>query len=188
MAATASPPTVPRDRRRPPAPPLTAQSCRPLGHVRRESVLVVAAAEALDAILDFSQRDLGRETGGFLMGTVHDRPRPTVVVRKFLPARAGRGTAASLTFTAETWAALRTDQAETCPELELVGWHHTHPGLGVFFSGYDRFIHKHFFGRPHQIATVADPVAEELVMFQWHAGAIVDGGLVVYQADPAGAL
>ena len=31
------------------------------------------------------------------------------------------------------------------PTESLVGWQHTHPGFGIFLSGYDLFIHRNFF-------------------------------------------
>ena len=148
-----------------------------LGQLDRLSYVTMIRETVLESVLTISSRDLTRETGGFLLGRTYDRPRPTVVVERFIPAHAGRGTAASLTFTAETWSDLRAERAELCPDLDVVGWHHTHPGLGLFFSGYDRFIHAHFFGKPFQVATVVDPIAEELILFQWRDNQIVDAGV-----------
>jgi proteasome lid subunit RPN8/RPN11 len=53
-----------------------------------------------------------------------------------------------------------------------VGWHHTHPGYGIFLSGYDQFIHNNFFNVPGMFALVVDPRAESLGFFQLKAGGI----------------
>jgi proteasome lid subunit RPN8/RPN11 len=60
----------------------------------------------------------------------------------------------------------------------VVGWHHTHPGFGVFLSGYDLFIHQHFFREPWQIALVIDPQRQELGFFQWRGDRVSDCGFV----------
>ena len=64
---------------------------------------------------------------------------------------------ASLTFTHETWADLHSQVEQKYPTEMIVCWHHTHPGFGVFLSGYDQFIHRNFFPEPWQIALVVDP-------------------------------
>jgi proteasome lid subunit RPN8/RPN11 len=55
-----------------------------------------------------------------------------------------------------------------------VGWYHSHPGLGVFLSEQDRFIHKSFFGdEPWYIAVVFDPASGERGVFVWAGEDIV---------------
>lgn len=140
---------------------------------------IVVASAALEALLDYSDCDLGRETGGFLIGTWSESAAsPSVFVRHFLPAAATESTIASLRFTHDTWAALTREVERRFPDERVVGWHHTHPNLGVFLSAHDRFIHRHFFSHPWQIALVVDPVRHELGFFQWSQGKIVDCGFV----------
>ena len=74
---------------------------------------------------------------------------------------------ASITFTHETWAHINAVREERYPELRIVGWFHTHPGYGVFLSGYDLFIHRNFFNLPWQLAYVIDPVGGEAGFFGW---------------------
>jgi hypothetical protein len=38
-----------------------------------------------------------------------------------------------------------------------VGWYHTHPRMGIFLSGYDTWLHDHFFPHPWQVALVVEP-------------------------------
>ena len=70
------------------------------------------------------------------------------------------------------------DICEQFPDELIVGWHHTHPNLRVFLSGYDLFIHRHFFPEPWQIAMVVDPVLQEFGFYQWLHDDVVDCGFV----------
>ena len=133
----------------------------------------------MEQILEYSERDRSRELGGFLIGGHHDDGRPFVAVRHFAPAKETRSRAASLTFTHGTWSHLRRDVEQRFPGEVVVGWQHTHPGMGVFLSAYDVFLHRHFFGESWQIAMVVDPQRQEFGFFQWRRGEIVDCGIVV---------
>ena len=65
----------------------------------------------LEQILDYSEQDLTRELGGFLLGGYHFDETPYVEVRHFLEAVDARSGAASLTFTHETWATMTRGRA-----------------------------------------------------------------------------
>jgi proteasome lid subunit RPN8/RPN11 len=45
--------------------------------------------------------------------------------------------------------------------LSVVGWYHSHPGLGAFFSGTDRATQRAFFREPYSLGLVIDPVRAE---------------------------
>jgi len=70
------------------------------------------------------------------------------------------------------------------PDEVVLGWQHTHPGMGVFLSAHDLFIHRHFFSQPWQIAMVVDPRSRQLAFFQWRGGDVVDCGFVYVQQNP----
>jgi proteasome lid subunit RPN8/RPN11 len=40
----------------------------------------------------------------------------------------------------------------------VVGWYHSHPNLGVFFSGTDRKTQRDFFNQSHSLGLVVDPI------------------------------
>ena len=62
-----------------------------------------------------------------------------------------------------------------------MGWQHTHPGYGVFLSGYDLFIQKNFFNLPFQVAYVIDPIENTRGFFQWKNEKIKKlGGYYIY--------
>jgi proteasome lid subunit RPN8/RPN11 len=149
-----------------------------LGKLHKESFRVYIQEPVLEEILDYSEQDLKRELGGFLVGGFHSDDVAYVEIRHFLPAVDARSKAASLTFTHETWAAMTRDVSQRFPDEQIVGWHHTHPRLRVFLSGYDLFIHRNFFKEPWQVAMVVDPVLQEFGFFQWRGGNVVDCGFV----------
>jgi len=149
---------------------------RTIGTVFPDAIPVFVNEATLETIIDYSEQDRQHEIGGFLIGATYDDRGPLVVVHEFLPAVDARSRAASLRFTHDTWSAMTRGVERRFPDLQVVGWHHTHPDFGVFLSGYDRFIHRHFFAEPWQVAMVVDPCRHELGMFQWRGDDIVNCG------------
>lgn len=147
-----------------------------LGKANKDAVDIYVYESVLENILDYSEQDLTRELGGFLVGGYHLDKAPFVEIRHFLEAVDARSDAASLTFTHETWASMTREVSDRFPDELIVGWHHTHPQLRVFLSGYDIFIHRHFFKQPWQVAMVVDPVSQEFGFFQWRGNEVVDCG------------
>jgi len=158
----------------------TAQS---VGMVYTDAPTIYVFEDVLRRMLRHFERDLRREQGGFLLGGLHQDRTVYVEVRGFLPATAAESRATSLTFTHATWAAMNRRAEEEYPGELVLGWVHTHPGLGVFLSSYDLFIHRHFFSQPWQIAMVIDPRRDELGLFQWHGDEVVDCGFVCVRRD-----
>jgi proteasome lid subunit RPN8/RPN11 len=126
---------------------------------------------------DFIERhalsDTSVELGGILLGreaidTVTGEA--FVHVTQALPARHFENTQASFTYTHESWAEITREREEKYPDLDIVGWYHTHPGFGIFLSGHDLFIHHHFFNQPLQIAYVVDPIQQTRGFFHWKDG------------------
>ncbi|MDP6447348.1 MAG: Mov34/MPN/PAD-1 family protein [Pirellulaceae bacterium] len=157
-----------------------------IGSVHPDVVPIVIHERVLEEIIDYSEEDMAREIGGFLIGGYHvDGTREYVEIRHFLPAVDARSQPASLTFTHDSWAHFHRQADQEYPGEMMVGWHHTHPNIGVFLSGFDQFIHRHFFSLPWQIALVVDPARCELEFFQWRDGDIVDCGFVcIYDECP----
>jgi len=149
-----------------------------IGQIRDGVFPILIRETVLEEILDYSEQDIDRELGGFLTGAVYGGQQQHVEVKHFLPAVDAHSKAASLTFTHETWAAMTREVGECHPDDVIVGWQHTHPGFGIFLSGYDLFIHRHFFNEPWQIALVVDPRESEFGFFQWLGSQIIDCGFV----------
>jgi proteasome lid subunit RPN8/RPN11 len=127
---------------------------------------------ALDALRDMEAHALSDarvELGGVLLGESceDDRGMAFVVIADSLRARHYESTSGSFKFTHETWAEFTRQRAGMAAELQMVGWYHTHPNLGVFLSELDRFICEHFFSRPSDVALVIDPCRQDRGFFQW---------------------
>lgn len=151
---------------------------RRLGTIYKDSYLIFVYESVLEQVLEYSESDTSREVGGFLLGGLHEDTRKYVEIRHFLPARNAQSAVASLTFTHDTWAEMNRQVEEQYPGEIVLGWHHTHPNFGIFLSGYDLFIHRHFFGQEWQLAMVVDPLRAEFGFFQWHQDEVVDCGFV----------
>lgn len=156
---------------------------RIVGELRSQGPTILAYERVLDDVLRYSDQSMRVEIGGFLLGKLHESPEWCCEIRGFTAAEHTRSTAGSLTFTHETWATLNRYLDQRGQGDKVLGWHHTHPGLGVFLSGYDEFIHRHFFSQPWQLAMVVDPVKQEFGFFQWNADRIVDCGFVWAPGD-----
>lgn len=159
-------------------------SGKALGMLHADAPKIMIYESVLDEVLAYSDAEQQRERGGFLLGQV-DEEAGRVVVTGFVPAEHTREQAAHLTFTHDTWAHLRREVVARYAGSRVLGWHHTHPGLGVFLSEYDRFIHRHFFDAAWQLAMVVDPRRGEFAFFQWLGGEIVDCGFICLQGSPA---
>ena len=100
------------------------------------------------------------------------RPRatPFVWITQSLEAKHYANTQASFTYTHDSWEEITRERDRLFPDLDIVGWYHTHPSFGIFLSHHDLFIHQHFFAQPLQVAYVVDPIQQTRGFFQWRGG------------------
>jgi proteasome lid subunit RPN8/RPN11 len=132
-----------------------------------------------DAIERHALRDTSVELGGILLGKecLDDQTgQPFVWVTESLEAKHYENTQASFTYTHDSWEEITRERDRLHPELDIVGWYHTHPDFGVFLSGHDLFIHRHFFAQPLQVAYVVDPIRQTRGFFRWRDGTLVQVG------------
>ena len=134
----------------------------------------------LDVMRDMeahSLTDTRVELGGVMLGRqrVDAQGTPFVVIQESLRAEHYHATKGSFTFTHDTWSEITRRRTEFHPELEMVGWYHTHPGWNVFLSGMDNFICDNFFNRPLDVALVIDPCQDDRGWFQWQRENKTDG-------------
>lgn len=118
---------------------------------------------ALEGLYDFLAHDTNREHGGVLIGKPYfdeEVENYFVDIRVAIPAQETEGTPIHLQFTSDAWSFISGVIEENYPDLVVVGWYHSHPGLGVFMSSTDRETQKAFFNHPWSLATVVDPIAK----------------------------
>ena len=107
------------------------------------------------------------ECGGLLLGEVFaDGGDPArsraVLVTQAVAAEEFAGTGISLRMSSDVWERARGRLGT----LELVvGWYHSHPGLGAFFSATDRRTQRAFFPHAYSVGWVVDPSSNESAWF-----------------------
>ena len=89
-------------------------------------------------------------------------PPAAVDLRAAVPGLDDDATEYSLRLNAGVWDAAR---AALAPGEVVVGWFHSHPDIGAFFSGTDRHTQAGFFGHPFSVGWVIDPLRREQAWF-----------------------
>jgi proteasome lid subunit RPN8/RPN11 len=142
-----------------------------------EHVQVFFSQSALAACIAHASAEMAHEVGGWLIGESRrdpQRARPYVVIQDILPALHTDAGQTHVTFTRETMIQFQGEIEERFPHLDVVGWYHTHPRLGVFLSSYDTWLHENLFGDPSQVALVIDPVFQQGGFFCWQPDRLLD--------------
>jgi proteasome lid subunit RPN8/RPN11 len=110
------------------------------------------------------------ELGGLLLGRAYiggsgvpNRWGPLICIDGFLRSERGRSSRVSLAMGTEIWDRARDLMAHS--GSMVVGWYHSHPNLGAFFSGTDRSTQRAFFNRPYSVGLVVDAMRGEEAWF-----------------------
>jgi proteasome lid subunit RPN8/RPN11 len=134
-------------------------------------VTVITSQAAWQQIVAHGSSNLNTELGGALLGHAYRHGQDVFVeVLAALPATSQDHGPVHFTFTADSWAQLHQDRNSRYPQLDIVGWFHTHPGLGVFYSGDDVIVHSAAFTLPWHVGLVVDPIRLEACFFGWVNG------------------
>jgi len=107
------------------------------------------------------------ECGGLLLGEVFadgDDPARSraVLVTQAVAAEEFASTGISLRMSSDVWERAR---GRLGPLELVVGWYHSHPGLGAFFSATDRRTQRAFFPHAYSIGWVVDPSTGDSAWF-----------------------
>ncbi len=151
-------------------------SCLPSGG----GLLVILADDVREEVLRHL-RSSQDEQGGLLLGEVFaDDERVSVAasravaISQAVPALDFASSGISLRMESGVWQCAR---AALRPFEMIVGWYHSHPGLGAFFSATDRRTQAAFFPHPYSVGWVLDPVLDDEALFVGRESA-APGGLV----------
>jgi len=128
-------------------------------------VIAVDAAAADDVLRHLGSHD--EERGGLLLGEVYAdgatvRGSRVVHVTQAVAATDFASSGVSLRMASGVWEEARSRLRPT--EL-VVGWYHSHPGLGAFFSHTDRRTQRAFFPHAYSVGWVLDPHGGESAWF-----------------------
>ena len=139
-----------------------------VGTIEHDSVQVYIKQDVYKRIEKLAKENMSKEVGSILIGDfVDEGNRKTVIISNYIEAKFTDASAATLTFTHETWDYVYKEKDKKYPDKKIVGWQHTHPGYGIFLSNYDIFIQENFFNLEWQVAYVVDPIADTRGFFEW---------------------
>lgn len=107
------------------------------------------------------------ELGGLLRGCVYSTIDLALGVKAIqitdaIACENFSSTGVSLSMSSEVWQKANSNSSE---EIFVVGWYHSHPNLGAFFSGTDRKTQKAFFSNPYSLGLVVDPIRKKRKWF-----------------------
>jgi len=138
----------------------------------------------LEAMWQHARRSPRLECAGALFGHPFVQPgtlEPSgvqvtfVIVAVAVPYTTPEQSRGHVRVTAEALAAADAYVAREHAGLQPVGWYHTHPGHGIFLSGYDLVITRSIFNAAWQVAVVLDPLRDEIGLFRGAEGERVAG-------------
>jgi len=143
------------------------------GEIENDDVKVYIKQDVYKALEKLSSSDTTKELGSIILGDYcQEYGKTHVIISEYIEAKYTDASAATLTFTHETWEYIHSEHEKCFRDKKIVGWQHTHPSYGIFLSNYDMFIQENFFNLPFQIAYVIDPLQNIRGFFQWKNGKI----------------
>jgi len=133
-----------------------------------EGINIYAAHSCSEAVLSHVRSDKN-EVGGLLLGLVYqgdvrrrERAEMLILLTHAVPSVDYKHSSVSLTMGTEVWS--RIDSHVLTGNI-VIGWYHSHPNLGAFFSGTDRKTQRAFFNQPYSLGWVIDPFRSEQKVF-----------------------
>jgi proteasome lid subunit RPN8/RPN11 len=119
--------------------------------------IIERTARAIDAHVR-ERASAGEEALGLLVGDwAQDPEGAPFSVAMDAPTGPLEGSPVSARFTPEGLAEVARSLAGIRYDYVVVGWYHSHPGLGVFMSDLDLRTQRAGFPHAHQVALVVDP-------------------------------
>ena len=142
---------------------VAACDCR--GVARRGDLVVKVSARALQAVEAASKAVAPLTCGGVLLGVVSQVGETWLVeVREALPFNA-TPEVHRVRVSRHAWQDMLSARGAQHPQLRVIGWYHSHPGVGVSFSEADAFVQRYFFPADWQVACVIDPERRDTQFF-----------------------
>ena len=121
-----------------------------------------------DKIIKHVKSD-SKEIGGLLLGKVLIKKQynantsiSVVMILDSVPSKVHKNTSVSLEMSTEIW---NSANKRTTDNLIIIGWYHSHPDLGAYFSGTDRKTQRSFFNHEYSVGWVIDPIRNEQKIF-----------------------
>lgn len=133
----------------------------------QKTLILIKANARCDAFSYVAQRSV--ESGGLLLGRTFANDGASsssfehvIQISNCVFAEESHGTATALRMESSLWS--KAAKLKRSNEF-VVGWFHSHPNLGAFFSGTDRRTQASFFADDYKVGWVIDPVRLEEAWF-----------------------
>ena len=104
-----------------------------------------------------------KELGGLLIGSVYSNNDNNfnyglIHIKESVESTEFSSSGVSLTMSPDVW-----NSANKISDNKnyVIGWYHSHPNLGAFFSGTDKYTQKNFFPNTYNLGLVIDPFNNE---------------------------
>lgn len=135
-----------------------------IGDINGENnINVFISGKLLNEIDNYLKEDISIERGGVLCG--YKIENNNILISDYIKAEYTEATLMELTFTHKTWESINAIKDSRNDDSQIIGWFHSHPGHGVFMSGYDEFIQNNFFEKSYMVSYIFDPVNNERGFF-----------------------
>jgi len=154
------------------------------GEIKNKDLAIFIDANTFLDIREHAQKRTDREVGGFLIGkAMQEKGNIFVQITQIMKVQEIQHKSGEFIFTHEVWKMIDSIMSERYPEEHLLGWYHTHPGIGVFLSPEDRFIQNNFFNHSWQVTLVLDPLTKYQLFYYLRKGKLVNIGFYIYTAN-----
>jgi proteasome lid subunit RPN8/RPN11 len=120
------------------------------------------------------------EVMGFLIGDVFQWKDSQFTLVKDVVTTDLEATAISVRFDKEGFGELFGKLDELKYDYVIVGWYHSHPGLGCFLSSTDIDTQNRMFKMPYHTALVVDPIKNEIKAYKLMGKGYVEREFAVY--------
>jgi len=151
------------------------------GKVEDNDIAIFIDANTFIAVQKHAQKRTDREVGGFLIGdAMHEKENLFVQITHIVEVQEIQHKTGEFIFTHEVWKMIDSIMSERYPDNQLIGWYHTHPGLGVFLSPEDKFIQNNFFNHSWQVTLVLDPLTKYQLFYYTKNRNLVNIGFYIY--------
>jgi proteasome lid subunit RPN8/RPN11 len=139
------------------------------------AVNLIVTQEVLLKVSEHVSESLKTELGGFLLGNQY-RCQATnldyIIIDQVSEATIVETTEFNFGPTRGSWARLADELSGKYKGKLLLGWYHSHPGLGVFLSQNDIALHQERFNKPWMTALVIEPEKHLGGFFCWRNGRV----------------
>ena len=118
---------------------------------------------ALKTLWTHAKEGLPEGVAGLLLGGLyhdHEMGEDYVEIHYAFPSASSFNEEMNLRLANRVIAEMEKVSLRSYPNETVVGWYHTHPGTGIFFSENDTLIHETFYPEISNIALILDPLME----------------------------